>query len=715
MSSEEKSWINWDDSPKWIGTALAISILLLKSLITYLVGVWQDKQNPQPPPPGTASPGVARNPTPVLTAKEGCKDEDGEACAGAAPLQKQQPASAQLQRLPGKVLYGSQKGTAATFAKQLARQAATFGVELQAVDLQDYEVEQLWKEHLVLLVLSTYENGQPPHSARWFCQWLEESSTDFRVGSGSLTNLSFAVFGCGNSLYSDHFNTVGRTVDCQLAAMSGQRLASFGCGDEESGKLQEQFQSWAQDILEAQTQQADVAAAVDTLEPVIEQDVASEGYATSDNESSRGEGGAGSDETPPAAAGSDNEIDMEDLGGRTRSGKTATTSQAAAAEQLDPREMLTPALRANLSKQGYKLIGSHSGVKLCRWTKSMLRGRGGCYKHSFYGIESHRCMETTPSLACANKCVFCWRHHTNPVGREWRWKMDDPLTIVCGAIDNHVKMINEYKGVPGVQAGRLQEGYQVRHCALSLVGEPIMYPEINAILTELHRRHISSFLVTNAQFPDRIRHLVPITQLYVSVDAATRDTLKAIDRPLFKDFWERFRECLTLLRDKQQRTVYRLTLVKGWNMEEIGNYAALLDLGKPDFIEIKGVTYCGSSGASSLTMQNVPYHADVCQFGGAICAARNGEYGLACEHAHSCCVLLARKDRFWKDGRWHTWIDYDKFQALAAAAKPFVTTDYMLPTPEWAVYGAYEAGFDPQEMRFKKVRNHPKVSAVSQK
>ena len=97
-------------------------------------------------------------------------------------------------------------------------------------------------------------------------------------------------------------------------------------------------------------------------------------------------------------------------------------------------------------------------------------------------------------------------------------------------------------------------------------------------------------------------------------------------------------------------------------MEEIVNYAALLDLGKPDFIEIKGVTYCGSSGASSLTMQNVPYHADVCEFGEAICAARNGEYGLACEHAHSCCVLLARKDRFWKDGHWHTWIDYDKFQ-----------------------------------------------------
>jgi tRNA wybutosine-synthesizing protein 1 len=37
-----------------------------------------------------------------------------------------------------------------------------------------------------------------------------------------------------------------------------------------------------------------------------------------------------------------------------------------------------------------------------------------------------------------------------------------------------------------------------------------------------------------------------------------------------------------------------LTLVKGWNAEEIDAYAKLLNLGQPDFIEIKGVTYCGS-------------------------------------------------------------------------------------------------------------------------
>lgn len=95
-------------------------------------------------------------------------------------------------------------------------------------------------------------------------------------------------------------------------------------------------------------------------------------------------------------------------------------------------------------------------------------------------------------------------------------------------------MINEMRGVPGVQTERLTEAFTVKHCALSLVGEPIMYPRINEMLAELHKRDISSFMVTNAQFPEHIKSLDPVTQLYVSVDASTRDSLKAIDRPLFK-------------------------------------------------------------------------------------------------------------------------------------------------------------------------------------
>ena len=66
-----------------------------------------------------------------------------------------------------------------------------------------------------------------------------------------------------------------------------------------------------------------------------------------------------------------------------------------------------------------------------------------------------------------------------------------------------------------------------------------MYPEIDKFVSLLHAKRISTFLVTNAQFPDAITNLPAITQLYVSVDAATPETLKAIDRPLFGDYWVR--------------------------------------------------------------------------------------------------------------------------------------------------------------------------------
>ncbi|XP_058425468.1 S-adenosyl-L-methionine-dependent tRNA 4-demethylwyosine synthase TYW1 isoform X3 [Diceros bicornis minor] len=419
-------------------------------------------------------------------------------------------------------------------------------------------------------------------------------------------------------------------------------------------------------------------------------------------------------------------IDVEDLGKimnhvkkekrekEQQEEKTSLFRNTAKNEASERRAMITPALREALTKQGYQLIGSHSGVKLCRWTKSMLRGRGGCYKHTFYGIESHRCMETTPSLACANKCVFCWRHHTNPVGTEWRWKMDQPEMILKEAIENHQSMIKQFKGVPGVKEERFEEGMTVKHCALSLVGEPIMYPEINRFLKLLHEYKISSFLVTNAQFPAEIRNLKPVTQLYVSVDASTKDSLKKIDRPLFKDFWQRFLDSLKALAAKQQRTVYRLTLVKAWNVDELQAYAELVSLGSPDFIEVKGVTYCGESSASSLTMANVPWHEEVVRFVHELVDLIPG-YEIACEHEHSNCLLIAHK-KFKIDREWWTWIDYNRFQELiqeyedSGGSKTFSAEDYMAKTPPWALFGASERGFDPKDTRYQRKNKSKDVS-----
>lgn len=343
-------------------------------------------------------------------------------------------------------------------------------------------------------------------------------------------------------------------------------------------------------------------------------------------------------------------------------------------------------------------------------------------------------MEATPSLACANKCVFCWRHHTNPVGTEWKWNMDNAELIFEDSIKAHCSMIKEYKGVPGVLPSRFNEAMIPKHCALSLVGEPIMYPEINKFIRLLHSRNISTFLVTNAQFPDAIKNLDPVTQLYVSIDASSKASLKKIDRPLFKDFWERLIQSLKYLNKKKQRTVYRLTLVKSWNSDEIDGYAELVQIGCPDFIEIKGVTYCGTSmDESNLTMKNVPYHEEVVKFGLELLKKTNQVikvsklnknglngleqlstdelYGIACEHEHSNCILLA-KQKFFLNNQWWTWIDYERFHELineyyeSNGKTIFTSEDYMAITPNWGNFGSLEKGFNPEETRFRKIRSH---------
>ena len=151
------------------------------------------------------------------------------------------------------------------------------------------------------------------------------------------------------------------------------------------------------------------------------------------------------------------------------------------------------------------------------------------------------------------------------------------------------------------------------------------------------------------------------------------------------------------------RTVFRLTLVKGFNIDaEVAGYANLVAKGLPCFVEIKGVTYCGTSMSSSagLTMHNVPFYAEVVAFVTALdkeLSALGLDYGIAAEHAHSCCVLIASK-RFLRGGKWHTRIDYGKFFDLLEVGETFGPEDYVgEETPEWATWG--KGGFDPRDER----------------
>eukprot|EP00124_Ichthyophonus_hoferi_P003264 Ihof_evm2s274 gene=Ihof_evmTU2s274 len=581
-----------------------------------------------------------------------------------------------------RIFFGTDTGTGKMYAEQLQEMAIKHGHKAELIDMSTYDPELLVDEKdICVFIISTATDGLPPDGANGIYDWLNDTRADFRVQRTVLSHIRYTIFGLGNSIFAENYMVVSRRLNHWLHDLCAKRIYPMGEGNENHmasrrGGQQEDFTYWSDGFIRDLTsnnkgfkgnkmhgnkeQQALTAQREREQEVLLEAE--EEFESDSENDNSGNEGYASGDD-----------VDMEDLGNLangiqaakidkeereravlTRDAKRTIGEGAHAAPAL--KEQITPVLRKALTKQGYKLIGSHSGVKLCRWTKSMMRGRGGCYKHTFYGIASHQCMETTPNLACANKCVFCWRHQTNPVGTSWTWKMDDAPMILEGAIENHKEMIKNAKGIMGVIPSRYEEALTPRHCALSLVGEPIMYPAINEYISLLHKNNISSFLVTNAQFPDAIEALVPVTQLYVSVDAATPEALKKIDRPLFRDYWERLLMSLDALGRKGQRTVYRMTLVSGWNTDDLDNYATLIQRARPHFIEIKGVTFCGVTKATKLTMKNVPWHEEVVGFVQSLVEKLPG-YSIASEHEHSNSLLIGL-DTFKVDGHWNTWIDY---------------------------------------------------------
>ncbi|MBI4148993.1 4-demethylwyosine synthase TYW1 [Candidatus Woesearchaeota archaeon] len=330
--------------------------------------------------------------------------------------------------------------------------------------------------------------------------------------------------------------------------------------------------------------------------------------------------------------------------------------------------MLNVIQQQELEKQQYRFVGSHSAVKVCGWTKNMLRGKGGCYKYAFYGIRSHQCLQMTTAMFCANRCAFCWRGTKAPVSKTWYGPVDDPTFIIEHAFKEHLDLLLGFGGHPHPNQKAVAESSDIRHVALSLTGEPIAYPLINTLIDEFHKRKVSTFLVTNAQYPEKIKDLHPVTQLYLSVDAPDKELLKQIDKPLFPDYWERLLDSLRSLAEKKFRTCIRLTIVKGINDTGHAGYAQLIARGKPDFIEVKGYMFVGAS-RQVLSLANMPYHEEVKVFAEQLLPLLP-DYELVAEHTPSRVVLLIKKSL-----RGKRFINFPKFFRLVAAGKDIRTKD----------------------------------------
>lgn len=314
---------------------------------------------------------------------------------------------------------------------------------------------------------------------------------------------------------------------------------------------------------------------------------------------------------------------------------------------------IAPQVMAKLKKAKYGVY-NHSATELCHWTKKAFANEGSCYKHKFYGISTHQCMEMTPTaMNCENRCIYCWRpaefFDTLQMPEEL---VDEPDVIVHQLMAERKKLINGFYGNPKNDKKKLDESLLPAHYAISLSGEPTMYPKLPQLIKYLKtlKATKSIFLVTNGQEPDMLRRLanedaLP-TQIYLSTNASNKKMFHQINRPMYKDAWERWWDSLRFLATVNTRTVLRMTIIRGYNdgREFAEEFAQMMSQGDPHFIELKSYMHVGMS-TNRLEHGDMLSMDEVRGFANELCAKMSA-FSVMDESEVSRIVVLQNQKRF---------------------------------------------------------------------
>jgi tRNA wybutosine-synthesizing protein 1 len=277
---------------------------------------------------------------------------------------------------------------------------------------------------------------------------------------------------------------------------------------------------------------------------------------------------------------------------------------------------LTEKEQEKLEYSGYRFAGKyrHAGAKICHWTKKSLLNEGECYKQKFYGIDSHRCLQMSPSIPfCYQKCSFCWRD-LSITKIQWEGDYDEPKIIIDDLIEAQKKLLCGFFGNDKADRKKLEESTNPNNAAISLAGEPMIYPDIDELIAEFKRRKFTTFLVSNGLLNEKLEKLEnEPTQTYISLDAPDKKTYESLCNPQINDAWSKLNSTLEILNSFDSRTCIRTTCVKGKNMKNPEKYSELINIANPSYIEIKAYMCVGYS-RKRLTLDNMPEHTEVYDF-----------------------------------------------------------------------------------------------------
>ena len=300
-------------------------------------------------------------------------------------------------------------------------------------------------------------------------------------------------------------------------------------------------------------------------------------------------------------------------------------------------------IQADLEKKQYGLF-NHSAVQICHWNKEALRGGKPCYKQKFYGVHTSRCMQFSPaSMWCNQNCIFCWRP-MEYMGRQLPEPIDAPEQIIPELISRRKQLLIGFKGNDEVQKEDFFAALDPDHFAISLSGEPTLYPALPEMVSYLKGQGARSiFVVTNGQEPAYFRRLEDTqyqpTQLYISIEGYDEASFREITKT---GSWERLQQSLSIFRNLGCRRVFRITLMRGMNDTEqaAAGFARLIQEGAHDFIEVKSYMHLGMA-RERLTQQHMLTFREIQEF----CTRLLGKITYAYEDdAPESVLVLLKKD-----------------------------------------------------------------------